>query len=58
VTCDSRLERSALNEDEVEGMVALGTMVSFCMVATSPRWEVDVIRLPSADLSSWEAVHR
>jgi hypothetical protein len=50
-----RAERSDRKEDEVEGMEAPGTMVSFWMVATRPRWEDEVRRVPRADLSSWEA---
>ena len=56
VMCESRLERSEKKEDEVEGIVAPGTMVSFWIVAMRPRWEVEVMRDPRADLSSWEAV--
>jgi hypothetical protein len=39
----------------LEDMVPLGTMVSFWIVARMPRWEVEVMRVPRADLSSWEA---
>lgn len=56
VTCESRFERSDRKDDDDEGTVAPGTMVSFWIEARSPRWEVDVMRDPSADLSSWEAI--
>jgi hypothetical protein len=58
VTWEERLERSDRKEEEeeVEGMEAPGMMVSFWMVARRPRWVVEVMRLPRADLSSWEAV--
>jgi hypothetical protein len=55
VMCDSRLERSERKDDELDGIEAPGMMVSFWMVASSPRCEVEVMRLPRADLSSWEA---
>lgn len=42
-------------EDE-EDMVAPGTMVSFWMVAVRPRWSLEVISEPRADLSSCEAM--
>lgn len=51
-----RLERSDVKDEEEDEMVAPGTMVSFWMVARRPRWEVEVIKLPRADLSSCEAV--
>lgn len=54
--CDSRLERSERKEDDDEDIEPPGTMVSFSMVAKRPRWEGDVMRLPRADLSSWEAM--
>jgi hypothetical protein len=50
-----REERSDRKEDEVDGIEAPGTMLSFWMVATRPRWEDEVRRVPRADLSSWEA---
>jgi hypothetical protein len=55
VMCDSRFERSERKEDELEVIEAPGMIVSFWMVARSPRCEVEVMRLPRADLSSWEA---
>jgi hypothetical protein len=56
VMCDSRFERSERKEEDVEVTVAPGTMVSLSMVARRPRWEVEVMRDPRADLSSWEAL--
>lgn len=56
VMCEERAERSPRKEDEAEGMESPGTMVSFWMVARRPRWEVEVMRLPRAVLSSCEAV--
>jgi hypothetical protein len=53
---DCRFARSALKVEEDDGIVPLGTIVSFWIVARIPRWEVEVIRLPRADLSSWEAM--
>jgi hypothetical protein len=53
---DWRLERSEVNVDALDDIVLLGTMVSFWIVAKMPRWEVEVIRVPRADLSSWEAM--
>ena len=53
---DERFERSDVNEEDEDEIVPAGTMVSFWMVARMPRWEDDVIRVPRADLSSWEAV--
>ena len=50
------MERSARKVDEEEGMVAPGTIVSFSMVARRPRWVVEVMSVPRADLRSWEAV--
>ena len=46
-----------MNVEAFEDMVPLGTIVSFWMVARIPRCEVEVMRVPRADLSSWEAVH-
>lgn len=51
-----RFERSSTKVEAVEDIVPLGTIVSFWIVARMPRWLVDVMRLPRADLSSWEAV--
>jgi hypothetical protein len=56
VMWDSRFERSERNEDDVEDTVAPGTMVSLSIVARRPRWEVEVMSDPRADLSSWEAL--
>jgi hypothetical protein len=56
--CGWRLARSALKVDDEEEMVPLGTMVSFWIVARIPRWSVEVMRVPSAALSSWEAMGR
>ena len=53
---DWRLERSARKVDADEDMVSLGMMVSFWIVARIPRCELEVMRLPTADLSSWEAM--
>jgi hypothetical protein len=53
---DWRLERSARKVEEDEDTVPLGTMVSFWIVARIPRCELEVMRLPRADLSSWEAM--
>jgi hypothetical protein len=50
--CEERLERSERKEDEEEEMEAPGTIVSFWIVARRPRWEVEVMRLPRAVLSS------
>ena len=36
--------------------MSLGMMVSFWIVARIPRCELEVMRLPTADLSSWEAM--
>jgi len=52
---DCRLERSSTNVEALDEIVPLGTIVSFWIVARMPRWSVEVMRLPSADLSSWEA---
>jgi hypothetical protein len=54
--CSCKFARSEVNvEALLEDMVPLGTMVSFWIVARMPRWEVEVMRVPRADLSSWEA---
>ena len=42
--------------DDDEDIVPLGTIVSFWIVARIPRCVVEVMRLPRADLSSWEAM--
>lgn len=52
VMCVSRADRSERKDDDDEGMLAPGTMVSFWIVARRPRWEVEVMRFPRADLSS------
>ena len=51
-------EAHILIVDDDEDIVPLGTMVSFWIVAMIPRCDVDVMRLPRADLSSWEAMRR
>jgi hypothetical protein len=56
--CDSRLERSLRKEEDVEVIEAPGMMVSFWIVAKRPRCEVELMRFPRADLSSWEAIVR
>jgi hypothetical protein len=56
--CCWRLERSALKVDDDEETVPLGTMVSFWIVAKIPRWLDEVMRVPRAALSSWEAMGR
>ena len=53
--CVSRADRSERKDGEDEGMLAPGMMASFWIVARRPRWEVEVMRFPRADLSSWEA---
>jgi hypothetical protein len=53
---DCRFARSALKVEDDDVIVPLGTMVSFWIVARIPRWDVEVMRLPRADLSSWEAM--
>jgi hypothetical protein len=53
--CEERLERSDEKDDEDEGMVAPGTIVSLDMVARRPRWLVEDISSPRADWSSLDA---
>lgn len=53
--CESRAERSERNDEEEDATVPAGTIVSSLIVARRPRCEVDVISIPKADLSSWEA---
>jgi len=53
--CEERAERSAVKEDEDEGIVAWGMMVSFWIVARRPRWVDEVMRVPRADFSSCDA---
>ena len=53
-----RFERSSTNVGALDDIVLAVTMVSFWMVAMIPRWLEEVMRLPRADLSSWEAVAR
>jgi hypothetical protein len=54
--CCCRFWRSEVNVEALDDIVPLGKTVSFWMVARMPRWEVEVMRVPRADLSSWEAV--
>lgn len=56
VMCEERLDRSEEKKEDEEGIEAPGMMASFLIVASRPRWEEEVMRLPRADLSSWEAL--
>lgn len=55
VVWEERLLRSERKDDEVEGMVPLGMMVSDDMLARRPRWVVEVMSEARADLSSADA---